>query len=245
MQSSPTILLAVVCGFFLILGGMVAIAIFFIRKESTNKAKIAQSLGLTPVTDTQPLLQKVAYVNGINRSGLYRLEQVFHRRHASGEDVYLFSFHRSYFNEDGVNRGKRPTGSHRTTLEASTLAFVSPAWRLPRVNASPRLSGGKLAEIGNSLSEAAADIKHEIIKFPHISNLDEQYLIATLETPVSQVDLPDGFLRSLAVSPNLRLHIGGDTLTISYADSSSQTPDEEKMKQLYKIGMELARELQG
>ena len=76
---------------------------------------------------------------------------------------------------------------------------------------------------------------HEIVKFPHIPNLDERYLITTLETPASQVNPPDGFLRSLAASPNLRLHLGGDTLTISYADSNSSTPDEEKVKLLYKI----------
>jgi hypothetical protein len=244
MQSSPTILLAVVCGFFLLLLGMVAFAVFFIRKESAVKAKIAQDLGLTPIKDTQPLMQKVAYVNEINRPGLYRLEHVFHRHHDSGGDMYLFSLHRSYYNEEGVNRGNRPTGSHRMTLEASVLAFISPSWRLPRFNILPRLNGGKLAEIGNNLSEAAANIKHEVVKFPHIPNLDERYLIATPETPVSQVNLPDGFLRVLASNPNLRLHAGGDTLTLSYADSNSQTPDEEKMKQLYKIGMQLARELQ-
>lgn len=137
MQSSPTILFAVVCVFFLLLLGMAAFAVFFIRKESANKAKIAQSLGLTPAADTQPLLQKVAYVNGINRPGLYRLEHVFQRHHAAGGDMYLFSLHRSYFNEAGVNRGKRPTGSHQKTLEVSALAFISPSWKLPRITAIP------------------------------------------------------------------------------------------------------------
>jgi hypothetical protein len=242
MQSSPTILLVVVCGFFLLLISMVAFAVYFIRKGSAQKAKIAQSLGLMPLAETQPLMQKVAYVNEINRIGLYRLNDVFHHHAASGGDVYLFSLHRSYFDEKGISRGKRPSGSHTTTLEASALAFVSPSWQLPRFNAAPRLAAGKLAEIGNSLSEAAMDIKHEIIKFPHIPTLDEHYLIGTLETP-SQVNLPDGFLRVLAASPNLRLHAGGDTLTISYKDSNFKTPDEEQMKQLYKTGMQLAREL--
>ncbi|MFA4943994.1 MAG: hypothetical protein WC789_04755 [Lentisphaeria bacterium] len=244
MQSNPIILIAVVCGFFLLLLGMIVFVVLFIRKESAEKAKIAQSLGLTPAADTQQLLQKVASVNGITSSGLYRLEQVFHRHHDSGEDVYLFSLHRSYFNEQGVNRGKRPTGSHKMTLEASVLAFISSSWKLPRFVALPRLGGdGKLADIGNSLSEAAAEIKQEVVKFPHIPNLDEQYLIATPETPASQVNPPERFLRVLTAHPNLRLHAGGDTITLSYANSNSQIPDEEKMKHLYKIGMQLAQEL--
>ncbi len=244
MQSSPTILLAVVCGFFLLLLGMVAFAVYFIRKESANKAKIAQSLGLTPATDSQPLLQRVAYVNGINRPEMYRLEHVHQHHHASGGDVYLFSLHRRDTKSRTLNNPSHSSKIHYFPLELNVLAFVSPSWQLPRFTATPRLSGGgKLAEIGNSLAEAAADIKMEAVKFQHIPNLDDRYLIATPETPASQVNPPDGFLRALAACPNLRLRAGGDTLTLSYADSNSQTPDEEKMKQLYKIGMQLAREL--
>lgn len=243
MQSSPTILLAVVCGFFLILLGMVAFAVFFIRKESAGKAKIAQSLGLTPVTDSQLLLQRVAYLNGISRPEMYRLEHVFQRHHTSGGDVYLFSLHRRDVKARTLSQPSGSSKIHYFPLELSALAFTSPSWQLPRFTAMPRLSGGKLAEIGNKLSEAVADIKMDVIEFPHIPNLDERYLIATPETPASQVNPPDGLLRALAANPNLRLHVGGDTLTLSYADSNSQTPDEEKMKQLYKIGMQLAREL--
>ena len=246
MQSNLTILLSVVCGFFLLLLGMVAFAVFFIRKESADKAKIAQSLGLAPVKDTQPLLQKIAYVNGINHSDLYRLDHVYHRHHASGGEVYLFSLHRSYFNEQGVNLGNRPTGSHKITLEASALAFVSSSWQLPRFIALPRLGGdGKLTSIGNNLAEAAMEIKHDVIKFPLIANLDERYSIATLEqSSASQGSFPDGFWRVLAGYPNLRLHVGGDTMTLSYANSNAQTPNEEKMKELYKIGIRLSQELQ-
>jgi hypothetical protein len=243
MQSSSTLSIAIICGFFLLLLGMVVFAVYVIRKGSAQNAKIAQALGFTPVTDSQLLLQKVAYVNDINHPEMYRVENVYHH-HASGGDVYLFGLHRRDI------RGRtfsQPSGSsriHYFPLELSAIAFVSPSWRLPRFNASPRLSGGKLAEIGNSLSEAALDIKQEIIKFPHIPTLDAHYLIGTLETSTS-VNLPDGFLRVLAASPNLRLHAGGDTLTLSYNDSNSRTPDEERMKRLYKIGMQLARELQG
>lgn len=242
MQSSPLILIAIVCGFFLILLGMVAFAVYVTRKESAQKAKIAQALGLAPVKDVQLLLQKVSYVNDVNHPEMYRLEHVYHHHHASGGDVYLFSLHRRDIRGRTVSQTSGSSKIHYFPLELSAIAFISPSWHLPRLNASPRLNGGKLAEIGNSLSEAALDIKQEIIKYPHIPNLDVQYLIGTLDTP-SQVNLPDGFLHILAVNPNLRLHVGGDTLTLSYNDSNTKTPDEEKMKQLYKVGMQLAREL--
>lgn len=244
MQSSPTILVVVVCVFFLILVGMVTFAVFFIRKESAEKASIAQILGLTPMADTQPLLQRVAHVNGINRHDVYRLEHVYHRHHASGGDVYFFSLHRSYFNEQGVSRGNRPTGSHRTTLEASVLAFASSNWQLPRVMAIPRLGGDDaIASFGNNLTEAAVNIKYTVIKFPHIANLDENYLVATIESPVPEISFPDNFWRVLANHSGLRLHVGGDMLTLSYANSNTQTPGQEKLKELYKIGVHLAREM--
>ena len=243
MQSSPTILLTVVCGFFLLLLGMVAFAVVFMRKESAAKAKIAQSLGLTPSADTQALLQRVAYVNGINHPEMYRLEHVFHRHHAQGGDMYLFSLHRRDIKARTLSQPSGSSKIHYFPLELSALAFVSPTWKLPRLNALPRLSGGKLAEIGNNLSEMAANLQNEVVNFPHILNLDERYLIATPETPASQARLPDGFWRVLTSNPNLCLHTGGDTLTLSYADSNARTPNQEKMQQLYKIGMQLAREL--
>jgi hypothetical protein len=123
------------------------------------------------------------------------------------------------------------------------LAFTSPAWKLPLFNALPRLAGGGvMAKMGNTLAEKGMDIRHEIIRFPHIPKLDEQYLISTPDIPPSSVRPTDGFLRILAVHPQLILYAGGDTLTISFA-GNTESPSEEKMKQLYRIGMELAREL--
>jgi hypothetical protein len=243
MQSNAIILLAVVCGFFLVLAGMVALVVYSARKDAEKKAMIAQTLGLSPVEDTQSLLQRVAYVNGLNRVKVYKLTQVFSRHHVAGGDVYLFSLHRSRFDEDGVSRGKRASKSHYFPLEQDALAFISPAWTLPRFSAMPRLSGGKLAEMGNRVAEAAMEIKHSVITFQHIPSLDDQYLIATPETPTSQVRPSDGFLRVLAAHPNLHIHGGGDTLTLSYADTVTNPPDAQRMMELYKIGMQMAREL--
>ncbi len=80
-------------------------------------------------------------------------------------------------------------------------------------------------------------------QIPHILHLDERYLIAALDIHPTQVRPSHGFFRAPALHPNLQFNMGGDTLTLSYANSNSQTPDEEKMKQLYKIGLELAGEL--
>ena len=243
MQSSPTILLVLVCGFFVLMLGMMTIAVFFMRKETALKAKIARSLGLTPAADAQPLLQRVAYVNG-SSPDLYRLEHVFQRHDAQGGDIYLFSLHRRDIKAPTFSQ---PSGSSKIRyfpIEVSALAFVSPSWQLPRFTALPRLSGGALADISNDLSEAAANIKQEVVKFPHILNLDVDYIITTPEAPASLASLPDGFWQALEDNPNLRLHAGADMLTLSYPNANYRTPDEDKMKQLYKIGMQLARGLQ-
>ena len=243
MQSSPTILFAVICGFFAIILMMVAFAVYFIRKENAKKEKMAKALGFTLVTDTAPLLERVARVNGITRPELYRVEGVY-QRHTSGGDVYMFGFHRRDIKNRTLNNKNGSSKIHYHPLETDVLAFISPAWNLPHFTAVPRISGGKLGTIANNIIESMADIKMEAVKFQHIPNLDERYLIVTSEYPAKQANLPDAFLRTLASNPNLKLHTGGDTLTISHANSVTQPPDEESMKRLYKIGAQLARDIQ-
>jgi hypothetical protein len=241
MQSSPVILLAVVCGFFVIIGAMVALVIFTTRKENARKGQVAQALGCTPTADSQSLLERIAYVNGIQHPEMYRLTHVF-QRSAPGGTVYLFDFHRRDIRNGPRRDGSRSSKIHYHPLEADALAFVSPAWKLPRFTASSRISGGgKLAELGNRISEATLEIKQDVVKFPQIHNLDEMYLIATAESPSSQFNLPDAFLRVLAGNPNLKLHAGGDTLTLSHANNTTQPPNEEAMKQLYSVAVQLAR----
>jgi len=192
MQSSPTILITIICCFFLILLGMAAFGVYVMRNASAQMDKIAESLGLAPVKDSQQLLQKVAYINDIKHPEMYRLENVYHHHHASGGDVYLFGLHRREIRGRTLSQPSGSSKIHYFVLELSVIAFVNPAWQLPRFNASPLLIGGKLAEVGNIISAATLDIKQEIIKFPHIPALDTQYLIGTLETP-AHVNLTEGF----------------------------------------------------
>jgi hypothetical protein len=240
MESSPTLLLTIICGFFAILGGMLALVVFRARKEKTEKDKLAQALGFTEDTETPALLAHITSVNGITHPEMYHLTHVY-KRPSSGGEVYLFNFHRR-----DIRHGRRINGSRTSktgihSLENNVIAFIAPAWHLPRFTASPRLSGGKLADLGNRVAEMAADIKLDIVKFPHIPTLDERYLIAT---PDGQLSLRDPFLQALASHPHLHLHAGGDTLTLSYANATTQPPDEAQMKKLYKIGLQLAKEIQ-
>ncbi|MBK8618252.1 MAG: hypothetical protein IPN96_14285 [Anaerolineales bacterium] len=243
MQSSPTILIAVVCVFLLIILMMVAFVIVAAGKGKARHDTLAKALGLSLLEDTLTLLNRVAYVNNITRPELYRVENVY-SRHSSSGDVYMFGFHRRDIKGPTVSNKSRSSKIHYHPLETDVLAFVSSTWNLPHFAASPRLSGeGKLTAIANQITEAAAGIKMEVVKFQHIPNLDDRYLISTSDFSASRISLPDAFLRTLSANPNLTLHTGGDTLTISYANSASQPPDAEKMKQLYKIGVQMARDI--
>ena len=241
MQSSPAILIAVICGFFLIMLGMVALVVFASRKENEAYSKIANALGGTALENTDELMQRIAFLREIEPEPHHRLTQVYCRTHASGAKTCMY-------NLSFRSRTRMESGSGRTAryhpLETNALAFISPAWKLPRFNALPRLAGnGVMAKMGNALAEKGMSIKHEILKFPHIPSLDERCLLSTPDIPPSDVRPPDEFLRVLAAHPNLNVYAGGDTLTLSFTTGHSGSPDEEKMKQLYKIGMELARAL--
>ncbi len=244
MQSSPIILIVVVCVFLLIILMMVAFVIVTAGKGKARHDTLAKTLGLSLLEDTLTLLNRVAYVNNITRPELYRVENVY-SRHSSSGDVYMFGFHRRDVKKGQTVGSKNHSSKiHYHPLETDVLAFVLSTWNLPHFAASPRVGGeGKLTAIANQITEAAAGIKMEVVKFQHIPNLDDRYLISTSDFSASRISLPDAFLRTLSANPNLTLHTGGDTLTISYANSASQPPDAEKMKQLYKIGVQMARDI--
>ena len=241
MQSSPAILLAVLCGFVLILAAMVAVVVVVSRKENEAYARVAKSLGFAPLENTGELMQRIAFLREIQPEPHHRLTQVYCRIHASGAKTCMYNLS---FRARARMEGNSGRKAMYQPLETNALAFISPAWKLPRFNALPRLTGnGMMAKMGNSLAEKAMDIKHELITFQHIPNLDERYLLSTPEIPPSHVRPSDEFLRVLASHPNLNLYAGGDTLTLTFAGDHSGLPDEEKMKRLYKIGMALARAL--
>ena len=240
MPANAALLIAVIVIFSLISLGMFVIVLSSARKQTAQKASVAQALGLTPVPDAPDLLQRLAVLHDTKRPERYTLQHVFQRRLPQGE-VYYFSLTEGHFN-------RSTSGGPRTTqyaVDTDALAFIAPTWQLPRFKATPRLGGrGQLAGIANRLAEAAMAIKHDVLKFPHILNLDEQYLIATPETPASSVTLPDGFLRVLASYPNLQLNAGGDTLVLAYANTVTHPPDEQRMTALYNIGLQLTREIE-
>jgi hypothetical protein len=239
MQSSPAILFAVLCIFALMIFGMIGVVVFSARKSAEHKNKIARALGLTIASNTTDLLEKVLRINGHPNTGRYLFRDIFHRHHTQGGDVYFFDL--VSHGTSRMGNGKRKNSFN--TAEASVLAFISPEWKLPFFKIFPRLDGGKPAEVANKVAEAALDIKFDLIKFPHIPKLDELYLISTSESSASQIQPPDGFLRVLAAHSGLNIHVGGDTMTLSYYDTST-SPNEEKMMALYKIGLQMARELQ-
>lgn len=239
MQSISTILFVVIGIFGLIILGMIVLVLSSGHRSLKKKEKIAKALGLAITDDTNKLLGRVLHINGYSNTGVYLLSEVFFRRHAQGGEVYYFDLLSHSLAHMG--NGKRKSSFH--TTETSVIAFVSPLWNLPLFKTFPKLGDGKAAELGNNAAEAALDIKFDIIKSPQIPKLDELYLIATPASPAEQLRLPDGFLRALASHPGLNIHVGGDTMTLSYYDTSTSS-NEQEMLVLYKIGLKLARGLQ-
>lgn len=233
----------ILIGFFVILFAMVAFVVYAVRKETAQKEKFAAELGFSGAAETPELLERIAYVNGRNRPGLLHLTHVFRRQSAAGE-IYMFSLHRRNFDEHGIRRGKRSSRSHYSPLETNVFAFISPTWQLPQLVATPRLEGsGKLVAMANQIADSFVEANMNRLQFPQIPGLDEKYILATQNPDPAQVIFSDAFLILLASNPNLSLHTGRDTLTISYAKSITNPPDDERLRQLYKLGIQFAREI--
>ncbi len=233
----PLILL----GFFAILAAAVFFVARAIRKESAERQRLATELGFTPVTEAEELQTRLADVRGRQRPGLLHLTHVFRRQEALGT-LWLYSLHRRNFNEEGVRRGKRPSKSHYSPLEINAVALVARTWNWPRHVATPRLAGqGRLATFANRMADTLVEANARRLAFPHIPDLDERYLVASYaENPA----LPEAFLHALATAPGLILHLGGDTLTLSWADAQTQASDNTRMRQLVDLARQLARTLE-
>ncbi len=237
-MTAPLVLILV--GFFTIL----AAAVFFVaraaRKESAARRRLATELGFMPVADAGELQTRLAAARGRQRPGLLRLTHVFRRQEALGT-LWLYSLHRRNFDESGTRRGKRPSRSHYTPLETDAVALVARDWNWPRCVATPRLIGpGKLATFANRMADTLVEANARRLDFPQIFDLDEFYIVASYgKAP----DLPDAFLHALAAAPGLILHLGGDTLTLSWANARTQPPDNARMRQLVDLARQLARAL--
>lgn len=236
----PSPLLLILIGFFAILAAMVYLVVRVARKESLTKQRLARELGFTAVEDSEALRARLAAVRGRQRPGLLRLTHVFHREEPFG-GLWLYSLHRRNFNEEGVRRGNRPSKSHYSPLELSAVAVVVQGWNWPRCVATPRLVGqGTLAGFANRMAETLVEANARHLDFPDIFGLDEYYYVACYE---KKPDLPEDFLHALAAAPGLILHLGGDTLTLSWANARTQTPDAARMRQLVEQARKLARTL--
>ncbi|MDP2834116.1 MAG: hypothetical protein Q8Q28_12655 [Pseudomonadota bacterium] len=237
----PAPLPLILLGFIALLAAMVFFVARAVRKESVARQRLATELGFTPVTDCKELQARLAAIRGRQRPGLLHLTHVFRRQEALGT-LWLYSLHRRNFNEEGVRRGKRPSKSHYSPLEINAVALVNGAWNWPRCVATPRLIGqGRLATFANRMADTLVEANARRLDFPHISDLDEFYFVASYgATP----DLPEAFLHALATAPGLILHLGGDTLTLSWANAQTQPPDNARMRQLVDLARQLAKTLE-
>lgn len=236
----PSPLLLILIGFFAILAAMVALVVRAARKESTQKLRIANELGFTPAANSDALRNRLAVVRGRQRPGLLQLTHVFQRQEALGQ-LWLYSLHRRNFNEEGVRRGNRPSKSHYSPLELGAVAVVFLGWNWPRCVATPRLAGqGTLTGFANRMAETLVEANARHLDFPNIFGLDEYYFVACYEKVPK---LPEAFLHALAAAPGLILHLGGDTLTLSWANARTQIPDAARMRQLVEHARRFAQTL--
>jgi hypothetical protein len=238
MQSS-TLSLLIICGVFVILVGMVALAVYLSSKETLLKQKIATSLGFSPVTNTQVLVERLAFVTGRSRPDLLRVTHVF-RRAASGSEIYWYSLHRREIKGSTLNNPSKLSKIHYHPLELDAFAFTTPSWKFPRFVITPRLPGqGWMENLANTVGEKLVEASAQRLEFPQIPGLDEKYFVAVYDQPLPTT-FREGLLRILADTPGLHVGGNGNTLTVSLSSQLSHT--EQDIQQLYKTALQLARQ---
>jgi hypothetical protein len=235
MESNSAVLILVCVGFVIIMGGMVGLAVYLGLQSKKKSEQLAQELGLSPITDPQPFIERLSFLYEVPPDRL-RLHFVVGRK-GLDFDSFLFDLYHYHLRHSRRKLDDR-------LLEKSAVAFTSPKWKFPRIITVRRLSGqGKFASLANQAADKLADAVSQSVQFPHIPGLDERYRFSVFNADPAWVSLPDGFLRILASGPDLNLHLGGDTFTVSHAGLTGQTPTEEQVRELYSLAVRLANEL--
>ncbi len=231
---SPLALLLI--GLFALLAAAGGYAVHHTRRESTVKRRMARELGFQPVADPTALMRHLAAVRGRQRPGRLRLDHVFQREEAFG-GLWLFDLYRQDFSDADTQSRK----SHDSPLEPGAVAVVVPGWNWPRSVAAPRLLGkSNPGAPTNRMADSLVEANARQLDFPEIFGLDEYYYVACYE---KVPELPESFLQTLAASPGLLLHLGGDTLTLSWANARTQTPDAARMRHLVEQASRFAQTL--
>jgi hypothetical protein len=237
-QSLPIILPVCIA----VLAGAAYFVVRRLRNEDAAKRRQAIDLGFAPVADAGVLLKHIESVRGRQRPGMLRLSHVF-RRDEAPRVLWLYSLRRRDFSEATVVREKQSDEPRYEPVEVDAIALVDRAWNWPRCVATPRIVGqGKLATVAARMADAGVDANARRLDFPNIFDLDEFYFVACYgEVP----KLPEAFLQTLATAPGMILHLGGDTLTLAWANSTTRPPGGERTRQLIELARLLARALGG
>jgi hypothetical protein len=234
------LLIILVC--LLLLAGVVVFAMRGLRNETAAKRRQAAHLGFAPVADGDALLTQIEAAWGRQRPGTLRLSQVF-RRDEAPRTLWLYSLLRRDLSEETIAWAKQGDGPRYAPVEVDAIALMDPRWNWPRCVATPRVvSQGKVTVMATRMADAGVDANTRRLDFPDIFDLDEFYFVACYgEVP----NLPEAFLQALAAAPGLILHLGGDTLTLAWANSATRPPDVERTRKLVELARQLARTLGG
>ncbi len=235
MQSNSMILLAVVCGFFIILAAMIGLVVYNGVRDKNKKEQIAKTLGFSAVSNPNSMLERFSYLYK-RPQNLLSMPNIF-QRSSFEYQIYFFDLH-----ENENRRHSSEMQFH--SMEDSAFAFVSPSWNFPHMAVIPHFGGdGKFAQVANQLAEKFMSQFSQVIKFPHIPGLDQKYMFGFFDGDLSDSQLTDSFLRLLASEPEFKMQFGKDTFVASLTGMRTQSPTEEQIRELYNFATKMANAL--
>lgn len=228
MSTFAVIVVLLVLVFF---AGVVALAITVSRQEKSSKGRVAQSLGLTPVSGPDEVL--VEHMVRLYRTpwatSRYELRNVSHRNLPDGE-LFLF---------DLVDT----SGDSDSTAENQDVAIRSPALCLPPFTLFPKVDAGRysLGRLANRVLEWGVSRMGTAVRFPEYPAFEARYVVSSNHPEAVQQLFSGEKARYFANTEFYTLHADGNLFTFAEIGPGLKVSDPAHVSRRIQRALEIYR----
>ncbi|MCX8063018.1 MAG: hypothetical protein N3D16_10605 [Anaerolineales bacterium] len=226
-----TLTLMVVLLFLLVFAGMVIFAFMSARKAKEAAARMAQTLGMTPVPQPDSVLleQITALYRTSWEPSKDELLNVSRRLLPDGE-LFLF---------DLVATG----GESHSIIQSQAVAIRSNTLRLPHFQMHPKVDTSKyaLGGLANAIVEWGVSKVGTPVRFPEFPAFDARYAVTSNEPEATRRFFDEDKTRYFANTEYYGIHAGGNLFTFAEVEPGFKINDPSQMTRRITRALEVYR----
>lgn len=230
-----SITILVVLLILLVFAGMVIVSITATRRAKEARARMAQTLGITPAPQLDAAL--VEQITALYRTSWEQFKaDLLNVSHLSLPDGELFLF-------DLLDTG----GNSTSITESQAVAIRSSTLRLPPFQLYPKVDASKyaLGGLANKIVEGSVSKVGTPVNFPEYPAFQARYAVTSTDPEAARRFLEEEKARYFARTENYTLRAGGNLFTFAEIEPGFKPNDPAHMTRRIQRTLEIYRLFQG